>query len=301
VSTSALRRRTLGLLFAAFIFLGLPRVGFAATLVFIPPGSADMQDLDHQYVYTWLIQNLNNTTLLPGGVNSITGAKLKIANVTNWNAGQNHLYLHLLDSVLTTTADAVTNNSTTLLRLANGTAGYASVTSQVYRIQDDLTTSVTLRDDLARDTDLAPDYTAAGRLMLSQTTLGTTGNTAIGNMTGTETVDNSGTANDHILTTAWAVGVGGDSTHSFTLTPQNYELDLTPYLANLRAYITSGGDMAIGFDPDCHFFNDGISLEIYTNTQTVLQGVPEPASMTLLATGFAALYLRRRSTKRTKA
>lgn len=51
-----------------------------------------------------------------------------------------------------------------------------------------------------------------------------------------------------------------------------------------NAYLTDGR-AGIGFDPDCHFYNDGVEL--------TLTMAPEPASCLLLAVGGLAFLLRR--------
>jgi hypothetical protein len=50
------------------------------------------------------------------------------------------------------------------------------------------------------------------------------------------------------------------------------------------------GRFALGFDPDCHFYNCGVELEILTHWT----GVPEPSSMVLVAAGSAVTMLVRR-------
>ncbi len=53
--------------------------------------------------------------------------------------------------------------------------------------------------------------------------------------------------------------------------------------------------LAFGFDPDCHFWNNGITFSFTTSGAPT--PTPEPATMTLLGTGLAGLYYRRRRRK----
>ena len=62
----------------------------------------------------------------------------------------------------------------------------------------------------------------------------------------------------------------------------------TSQLQALQNYILNGNNFALGFDSDCHYFNDGVSLTIETRP------VPEPTTLALLGSGLAGLYLRRR-------
>lgn len=53
------------------------------------------------------------------------------------------------------------------------------------------------------------------------------------------------------------------------------------------ATFAADGNFGFGFDPDCHFYNDGIKLTVITDT-------PEPASMILFALGLAGGFARKK-------
>jgi len=58
------------------------------------------------------------------------------------------------------------------------------------------------------------------------------------------------------------------TSRSFTMTPTTYTYNFTAaQLVALRSYIANGANIAFGFDPDCHFFNDGVKF-----TMTVPDG-----------------------------
>jgi hypothetical protein len=69
----------------------------------------------------------------------------------------------------------------------------------------------------------------------------------------------------------------------------SYDFTADQVLA-LQTYANSGGRFAIGFDPDCHYYNDGVKL-------TVTSSVPEPGTLALMGLGILgmALVARRKS------
>ena len=83
--------KKLAISLAVLFVLCLSSAAKADTLTFTP-NPADMGDLDHHDVYTWRVDNVN----LHG--QQITGARLTITNIANWNNTANTLFIHLLDS-----------------------------------------------------------------------------------------------------------------------------------------------------------------------------------------------------------
>lgn len=79
---------------------------------------------------------------------------------------------------------------------------------------------------------------------------------------------------------------------NLSMTPNTIVYEFTAdELLKLNEFFSSlDNTLAFGFDPDCHFWNNGISFQITTQNAPV----PEPATMTLLGTGLASLYYRRR-------
>jgi len=292
-----LRRKFSITMLAGLAFSSMASPAAAGTLTFIPPSSSDFQDLDHHYVYTWLLRNIN--TVLPNGTGSIIGASLTFNNIENWNTDPNRLYLALLDTATQTTATSVTNNTTTLLRIANGNTGAnTGVSSSIYRVQDDgnlSNTNVVFRDDLAKDTSgssMAGYYTPAGRLMIPSTS---TGVTALGNQFQSRDYSGMGYTYLNNMQEGWVKGNTGTSNRSFGTQGETFTLDFNATaIANLISYIDNGGDIALGLDPDCHFYNDGIVFQIFTQDFGAQDAVPEPATMTMLGIGLAGLYYRRR-------
>jgi len=213
--------------------------------------------LDHHYMIDWKLSGIN----LAG--QTITGATVTIKNIANWDANPNQLFMHLLD-----------------------TATNAGIT----RLQDDPTlndTNVAIQDNW-----LPANYPTTATSGIPYNLVGTGANNLLPNSSvGNTNLNNGtvmyGTGSMSPTNMTFPMGGGADQTTGkdfvYTFSGSN--------ITALATYIANGSDVALGFDPNCHYWNNGIIFSITTTTAAA--GVPEPATLTLLGIGLAGILRRK--------
>jgi hypothetical protein len=227
--------------------------------------------LAEQYMYTWGIAPIS----LPG--QTISSATITFNNISNWDTGgnQDELFIHLLNNA--------TNTGITQLEWTANTNTPAPPFIDHFLPQYYPTTANGIPYNLVGSglNNLIPNA-SVNNIVLNDGSYSYTPS-VISGTTGPGLPSNFSLTN---LTFNQGLGgtgdVGGTFTYTFSLA------DLTV----LAADIASGNDIALGFDPDCHFWNDGISLQI-NYAPTGGSGTPEPATLTLLGLGLAGLLRKR--------
>jgi hypothetical protein len=99
----------------------------------------------------------------------------------------------------------------------------------------------------------------------------------------------------------WSDPVGGKS-QNFDLVFDFGSLELLGVLKDFA--LTAPGknkvNFGFGIDPDCHYYNDGVTFTMTTETTCPIIHIPEPATLGLLTLGGLLLRRGKKETKRTR-
>lgn len=213
----------------------------------------DLRDLDHNKAYLW------SFSWKPGAANEqITSATLTFNNINNWDNKSNYLAVYLYKDMPTL------GSGWTKI----GTSTEYGCSQKVYEYGDAQGIGKPFGTIGAYGTDkkIAGVYTDADSSYRTITfDLGNVQYVKSGNP-------------------SWNWNIYGNSPY-YPVSDTNLVDDLNNWSSN--------SDWAFAFDPDCHYWNDGISLTINTAVPTP-PAVPEPMSMVLGSMGFALMGAVRR-------
>jgi len=215
----------------------------------------DLNDLDHNKLYVWGIDPTSTLATISTTHEKIIGASISFNNIYNWANEADILKVYLVD------------NPKVIDKTNNGIDVWSAADSQ------NTTGRLNELTDYRFTTPGNSNYRFQAILPL---------------WTWTDVVD---------LQHAQTPGSTINSGHNLV-----YNLDQTE-LTTLLSYFTSPNLLAttsynyatfgLGFDPDCHYYNDGIAFTIETAP------VPEPGTMLLLGFGMfgLAIFGKRRMNK----
>lgn len=241
------------------IAVGLAGAAQANTFTFTPSGTLtgvnDLGDLAHQSAYTWGITG-SSEAALKSQLSSgyhITSATISIKNIYNWDIRD-------------------TENQLFIHLLDNPLAGVKTITDDP---NDTGVNAGTVSDYFGGK--ISGNKVGSNWIAYGYNTNGTLISTGATNIYLTQYHDNDG-----------------------PVTKTNFLFNFTASeLTTLTNYIGDGhtrtgyADLGLGFDPDCHFYNDGVTFCVTTAPNT--HSVPESGmTLALLGLGMVALAGLRR-------